>query len=126
METPSILVVDDDFLVRIHITDILEDAGFEVVEADDAAGAMALLQQNSDIQLVCTDVDMPGELDGIDLVLHMRARHPEVRAIVISGHAKNGARAPDVPFLTKPLVSSRLLELVRKEFDPVRRLQTVG
>lgn len=111
----SVLVVDDDFLVRLNTAAILEDAGFEVIEACDAASALALLRETSGIHLVCTDVQMPGELDGIDLVWRMRAEHPKTKVIIISGHANSFARAPDTPCLRKPFNPDHLVGLARQE-----------
>ena len=115
MARPTVLIVDDDFLVRRNTAEILQDAGFEVVEASDAASALALLQDMPGFQLVCTDVQMPGELDGIDLALHVRVRHPEMRVIIVSAQSGLGDRLPDVPFLSKPFLESHLVDLARRE-----------
>jgi DNA-binding NtrC family response regulator len=115
MARPAVLIVDDDFLVRLHAADILEEAGFEVVEASDAANALALLQEMPCFQLICTDVQMPGELDGIGLALRVRERHPEIRVIIMSAQSRHGDRLPSVPFLSKPFQASRLVDLARRE-----------
>jgi DNA-binding NtrC family response regulator len=115
MARPTVLVVDDDFLIRLHTADILEAAGFEVVEANDAANALALLQDMPGFQLICTDVQMPGELDGIDLALRVLERHPEMRVIIMSAHSGHRDRLPNVPFLSKPFLPSCLVDLARRE-----------
>jgi DNA-binding NtrC family response regulator len=115
MTRPAVLVVEDDFLVRLHTADTLRDAGFEVVEASDAANALALLQEMPCFQLICTDVQMPGELDGIDLALRVRERHPEMRVIIMSSHSGHSDRLPSAPFLSKPFQASRLVDLARRE-----------
>jgi DNA-binding NtrC family response regulator len=115
MARPAVLLVEDDFLLRINTADILQEAGFEVVEASDAANALALLQEIPCFQLICTDVQMPGELDGIDLALRVRERHPEMRVIIMSSQSRHSDRLPSVPFLSKPFLASRLVDLARRE-----------
>lgn len=61
----AILVVEDDILVRMIASDILTDAGFRVMEAHDAQEAMTLLEARADVQVVFTDWNMPGEIDGV-------------------------------------------------------------
>ena len=114
MTPPSILVVDDDFLIRLNTAQILEDAGFNVIEARDAASALDLLGQRSDIRLVCTDVQMPGELDGIELALRIRELHPKMGIIVMSAYCKHCERLPQAPFLSKPFEARRLIDLARE------------
>ena len=115
MTKPAVLIVDDDFLIRLHAADTLKDAGFEVVEASDAANALALLQEPPGFQLICTDVQMPGELDGIDLALRVLERHPDIRVIIMSAQSGHGDRLPSAPFLSKPFQASRLVDLARRE-----------
>jgi DNA-binding NtrC family response regulator len=114
MARPAVLIVDDDFLVRLHAADILQEAGFEVVEASDAANALALLQENPCFQLICTDIQMPGELDGIDLAKRVLERHPEMKVIIMSSQSRHSDRLPSVPFLSKPFLASRLVDLARR------------
>ena len=75
---PVVLVVEDEPLLRIDAVDIIEDAGFEVVEAGNAREALDILNSRSDIRIVFTDVSMPGSLDGLRLALANRARDPQV------------------------------------------------
>jgi DNA-binding NtrC family response regulator len=115
MSRSAVLVVDDDFLLRLNTIDILEQAGFEVVEAGDAASALALLQEMPCVQLICTDVQMLGELDGIDLALRVQERHPEMKVIIMSAQSGHRVRLPSLPFLSKPFQASRLVDLARRE-----------
>ena len=115
MAPPLVLVVDEDFLVRLHTSGMFEDAGFQVIEAWDVASALEELHEKSNIQLVCTDVDMPGELDGIDLAMHVRNHHPNMKVIVISGFSKDRALPHSIPFLAKPFLSARLLDLAHEQ-----------
>ena len=120
MTSPAVLVVDDDFLVRMNTADILQDAGFDVLEAGDAADALALLHKWPCIKLICTDVQMPGGMDGIDLVLRIQVLHPEMRVIIMSGDGKHSNRLPSVPFLRKPFHITSLVDLAREELGATR------
>jgi CheY-like chemotaxis protein len=82
---PVVLIVEDEFLIRMAMAEAVRDAGFEVVEAGDAAGAIAILESRSDIQVVFTDIHMPGCMDGAMLAHTIRHRWPPVRVIATSG-----------------------------------------
>ena len=113
MRRPLILVVEDDFLVRMNTAETFEEAGFEIIEAANAAAALAVLQERPNIRLVCTDVNMPGELDGIDLAMHLREHHPKIKVIVVSGDRTPRALPPTIPFLPKPFLPARLVDIAR-------------
>lgn len=81
----NILVVEDEPLIRIGLVSLLVDWGHEVFSAGDAAAAIATLEANQSIELVITDVDMPGTMDGIALAKYVAGRWPPVRLIVVSG-----------------------------------------
>src|SRR6516162_1016727 len=83
--TPVALIVEDEVIVRLHIADIVEGAGFSAVEAFNADDAIELLTSRSDIRVVITDVNMPGPMDGLKLAHAVRDRWPPVEIIVTSG-----------------------------------------
>jgi len=66
-QLPVVLVVEDEFLVRMDAIEVIEGGGFEVVEAKNADDAIAILEQRNDIVLISTDIDMPGSMDGLKL-----------------------------------------------------------
>lgn len=103
----TVLVVEDEPLVRMDISEQMRDLGFIVLEAADADAAILLLMSNSDIQVVFTDVDMPGSMDGLKLAAAVRDRWPPVKIIVTSGHRK--VQPADIPqesrFFRKPYVA---------------------
>jgi DNA-binding NtrC family response regulator len=101
----SILLVDDEPLIRLDLIDFFTDEGFEVFEARDADHAIAVLEANSAIQIVVTDVQMPGSMDGIRLAHAIRHRWPPTLLIVVSGAAASSkAQLPsDALFIAKPL-----------------------
>ena len=111
-----ILVVDDDALVRVHSNLALADAGYEVVEASNAADALVKLEERPDIAALFTDVRMPGALDGIDLANAVHAQRPDIAIVVTSG-ADNGATAA-IPaaaqFVAKPYTGAQLSRLLER------------
>ncbi|MEP7457703.1 response regulator, partial [Phyllobacterium sp. SB3] len=82
----AVLVVEDEALIRMGIVDELELAGFEVMEAANAAEAIDQLAANPLISVMFTDVDMPGGVDGLKLAAAVRDRWPPIKIIVTSGH----------------------------------------
>ena len=80
-----VLVVEDEPILRLLAVDIVEEAGFEAVEAADANEAVAILEARQDIRLVFTDIDMPGGMDGLKLAASIRDRWPPIEVIVTSG-----------------------------------------
>jgi CheY-like chemotaxis protein len=82
---PAVLVVEDESLVRLGAVTIIEDAGFEVIEAASADEAIGILECRSDIRVVFTDIHMPGSMDGLKLAHAVRNRWPPIKIIVTSG-----------------------------------------
>jgi CheY-like chemotaxis protein len=113
-----ILIVEDEPLLRELAVQLVEDAGFGVLEAGDAEQAVALLEQRTDIAVLFTDIDMPGEIDGLELAHAVRRRWPAIEILVASGHVR--LKLSDLPsdslFLGKPYcgraVTSRLRSLI--------------
>jgi CheY-like chemotaxis protein len=85
----AVLIVEDDQLLMALTAGIVEDAGFEAIQAGDADQAVAILKARSDIALLLTDVDMPGSMDGVKLAHAVRDRWPPIKIIVVS------SRVPD-------------------------------
>jgi len=82
---PAVLIVEDEPLVRIGAVNIIEDAGFEVIEAASADEAIRILECRSDVRVVFTDIHMPGSMDGLKLAHAVRNRWPPIKIIVTSG-----------------------------------------
>jgi CheY-like chemotaxis protein len=80
-----ILVVGDDALVRLELADWLAELGLTVLTADNAAHAIELLDSHPHIDLLLTDIRMPGSMDGIQLAHHVAERWPPVTIVVLSG-----------------------------------------
>jgi len=102
--TIGVLIVEDEFLLRMDAADFMEEAGFTVYQASDADEAIALLELHDDIRAVFTDIHTPGSMDGLKLAHYVRGRWPPVKLIITSGHAR--PRAEDLPadsgFFGKP------------------------
>ncbi|HLZ64637.1 MAG TPA: response regulator [Aliidongia sp.] len=81
-----LLVVDDEPLVRVVISDFLRGTGFYVMEATTADDAVGMLRRHQDIRLVLTDVRMPGALNGFDLAEWVGHHRPEVRVLLTSAY----------------------------------------
>lgn len=84
-ESPILLVVEDDFLVRLTLVDGLTDGGFEVLEATDAQEALALICDRPDIVAMLTDINLPGGCDGIALARAVRVIRPDLPVVYASG-----------------------------------------
>ncbi len=82
-----ILVVEDSAIIRMAALELVISAGYEALEASNADGAIRILESRDDIDLVFTDVQMPGTMDGIKLCHHIRNRWPPIKLIVASGAA---------------------------------------
>ncbi len=100
----TVLVVEDEALIRLAIVDELEIAGFDVYEADGAETAIAIIERHPEIRMIFTDIDMPGTMDGLKLAAFVRDRWPPIKIIVTSGRVipGPGELPSDVPFLAKP------------------------
>ena len=90
-----ILLVEDELLIRMSLTDTLVDAGYRVLEARNAAEALEIISARDDVDVLITDVRMPGGMDGITLAREVASRYPAVAIIVTSGHAQ--PTATDLP-----------------------------
>lgn len=80
-----VLVVEDDPLVLLAAVDMVEDAGFDALQADNADAAILLLEEHSDIRIVFTDIEMPGSMNGVELANCVRDRWPPIEIIITSG-----------------------------------------
>lgn len=110
----TVLVVEDEPLLRMDIADQLQDLGFKVLEAANAKEAVLMLAANADIRVMFTDVDMPGGMDGLMLAATVRDRWPPIKIIVTSG--LRHVRMSDMPdgsrFFGKPYKASDIADAV--------------
>ena len=109
-----VLVVEDEPLIRLLVIDILSEAGFEVLEAQDPAEALTVLKSDEQIDVLLTDVRMPGRMNGFELAEIAKRMRPELRVIVTSGYSARGDLPSGTNFLCKPFSASDLVNRVRQ------------
>ena len=118
----EILVVEDEALVRMVAADALADQGMVAWEAADAGQALEALALHPHLGVLFTDINMPGEMNGIDLAKEVIKLRPEVGLIVTSGAVTlSDEELPDNgTFLAKPYRPERLIDLVAAKFNDTR------
>jgi two-component system, response regulator PdtaR len=111
-----VLIVEDEYLVRMNAAAMMEEAGFNVLEAGNADEAIRLLESNPDISVVFTDIEMPGSMNGLKLAHAVTGRWPPIRIIATSG--RFSVRDGDLPaggrFLPKPYSAGQILGALRE------------
>ena len=108
----SVLVVDDDDMVRSTAVAVLQEAGYKTLEASDVTEALAMLENRADlITHLLTDVRMPGWQNGVDLAVSVRNEFPEITVVITSGYHEHADDAvfEGVVFLPKPWTSNDLV-----------------
>ena len=117
----TILVVDDEPTIRMLVMEVLDERGYAVIEAKDGPTGLAALQSNARIDLLITDVGLPGGMNGRQLADAARATRPGLKILFITGYAENailssGQLAPGMQVLTKPFdveaLAGRVTEMV--------------
>ena len=111
-----ILIVEDEPLIRMCAVELAEDAGFAVLEAPDAEGALDHLADCGDIGLLFTDISLPGPMNGIALAERAVRDHPRLKVLISSGKAPpSTAHIPaDTGFLPKPYDTAQWLAAVNR------------
>ena len=113
---PLVLIVEDEFLLRMNAVEMIEAAGYDVVEAANADKAIVILEARRDIHVVFTDIQMPGSMDGLKLARFVRGRWPPIKIIATSGALALGDG--DLPeggiFLPKPYTAERITDTLRR------------
>ena len=119
-----ILIVEDEVLVRLAIALDLSASGYEVIEAADAAEALAVLESGDAVDLVFSDIHMPGRMDGLALCRRIRERYPHVAVILTSAHGPPAAELPPVEprgsgpvFIPKPYLPATVLAAVQSRIE---------
>ncbi|MBP1853323.1 hybrid sensor histidine kinase/response regulator [Rhizobium halophytocola] len=118
-EHETILVVDDEPLVRMVAVEILDELGYTVLEAEDAAAALKILKSGQRIDLLVTDVGLPGGMNGRQLADAVRVERPELRILFVTGYAENavlnhGHLDHGMHVMTKPFLGEELARKVRE------------
>ena len=115
----EVLVVEDEPIIRMVAADALTDLGIMAWEAGDAGEALEVLEQHPRIGVVFTDVNMPGEMNGLGLAHEVTAIRPDVKVIVTSGAVTipDGELPDHGTFLPKPYPTERLVSIVTEKLD---------
>lgn len=109
-----VLVVEDEDLLRMLATDILEDEGLTVLQAATAEEALPILEGRDDIGVLFTDINMPGKIDGLTLAAHVAEQWPHIRLVVTSGRQglTNDQLPDDGQFVQKPYRPQQLVSAI--------------
>ena len=110
----SILVVEDEALIRVLVVDELESHGLTVLEAASADEALPILLSDVPVHVLFTDVRMPGSMDGIELTRRARAIRPHLKVIVASGHSQNLSLKEADAFFEKPFSVAEVAAMVKR------------
>lgn len=119
----TVLVIDDEPSVRMLVVDALSDLGLSCIEAADGPSGLKLLEGRTDVELLITDVGLPGGLNGRQVSEAARELRPDLRILFITGFAENavlnhGHIAPGMEVLTKPFGIDELARRVRNLLHP--------
>ena len=117
---PVVLVVDDEALFRLDATEALHDAGCRTYEACEAREAMMMIADHPEISVLFTDINMPGDEDGLALAGRVHASRPDIQLIITSGRERPApADMPnDGQFIAKPYDMDVVSEIVRNHHRP--------
>ena len=116
------LIVDDEPTVRMLVTEILEDLGYTAIEAADSAAGLKVLQSDVRIDLLVTDVGLPGGMNGRQMADAARVSRPDLKVLFITGYAENavlgnGHLAPGMAVLTKPFAMEAMAARIRSMIE---------
>ena len=117
----TVLVVEDEPLVRLHIVDVLGELGYHALEAGDGPSGLRILQSSQRIDLLITDIGLPG-LNGRQIADAARVTRPDLKVLFMTGYAEkaalaNGVLAPGMQIITKPFVMDLLTRRIRELID---------
>ena len=111
---PVILVVEDEVLIRLDNAEILRAAGYSVIEAADALEALGFISASGPLHLLITDINMPGEIDGIGLAEMARALRPGLPVVVASARSVSELAPLADRIVRKPYFASELVSIAQE------------
>ncbi|MET0970432.1 MAG: response regulator [Tardiphaga sp.] len=109
----TVLMVEDEPVIRALVSEELIDAGFDVLVVGNADEAVAVLEARTDIRLVFTDIDMPGSMDGLKLAVAVRHRWPPIHLIITSGKKRPTEMPSEALFIPKPYIGRVVVDAMR-------------
>jgi DNA-binding NtrC family response regulator len=106
-----VLIVEDEILIRFFLHELLLDNDWDVLEASTAEEGLSILD-NATVDAIMSDLEMPGELDGLDLCWHVHQRTPGIPKILMSGRRLplKESLPPNTRFFAKPVLADQLME----------------
>jgi DNA-binding NtrC family response regulator len=114
---PAVLVVEDEVLLRLALADYLQECGFKVFGAASVAEAIEILQSETEVDVVFTDIELKGEQTGFDLAQWVRKHRSGLLLVLTSGDAKKATAAKELcekePFLAKPYDLDKVVKQLR-------------
>ena len=114
-----VLIVEDEALVRIIAATMLQDAGFDTLEADTAEDALHQLEDDHDVSVLFSDIQLPGKMDGLALARTVHDRWPDIGLVLTSGglNIRQDQIPDDGRFLPKPYDADEMVETVREKCE---------
>ena len=122
----TVLIVDDEPSVRMLVTEVLDDLGYSPIEASDGPAGLRILESEAAIDLLISDVGLPGGINGRQLADAARITRPELKVLFITGYAENaiigsGHLAPGMRVLTKPFLVETLANRIQEMIGDDKR-----
>ena len=121
MSERTCVVVDDEPAIRAYLRTILEEQNFHTFEAGTAPQAFKLVQTLNGVDLLVTDLQMPGDMDGEDLAFAIRQAFPKVPVILISGYGPPRPHLAEFEFIEKPFRPEAILTVIAKLVGGISR-----
>ena len=117
----TILIIEDREKIRSFVCRVLNRLGYQLLEAENSNEALKLLQTNNQIDLIFSDISIPGKMDGLDLANHINSRIPSLKILLTtgmeSGLGRDNDKKIDFPLLRKPYSIEKLATSIRSMLD---------
>jgi CheY-like chemotaxis protein len=118
----TVLVIDDEPTVRMLVVDVLHEAGYSALEAEDGPTGLKILRSSGPVALLITDVGLPGGLNGRQVADAARELQPNIKVLFITGFAENAAISsghlePGMAVVTKPFVMAELAKKITEMIE---------
>lgn len=112
---PIVLIVEDEPIVRFYASELAEGAGFHTLSVANADEALRELEEMAGVEILLTDVSMPGSMDGIELVNTVRERWPGIRIVIVSSYvdSQQGDGRGEIVYVRKPFTPHELIQALQ-------------
>jgi CheY-like chemotaxis protein len=110
----TIMIVEDELLLRLDLANQLHSAGFEIIEVQSGDEAVKILATNIDVDLILTDIRMPGQVDGLGLVSFVKRQERRIKVILLSAYVEADSDSPADASFAKPVRIEVLLAKIRQ------------